>query len=53
MKTPRFTDTHKFPVPYKPAASTDITATFRRVKAQQAKDAAEREQKVSKIRRKA
>lgn len=53
MKQPKFTDTHKFPVPYKPAAATNIEATFRRIRAQQAKDAAEREAKVSRIRRKA
>lgn len=28
MKTPKFTDTHRFPRPYRPAVATDITRTF-------------------------
>jgi hypothetical protein len=30
MKKPHFTDEAKYPVPYSPAAATDITKTFAR-----------------------
>jgi hypothetical protein len=32
MKPPRFTDNHRFPHGYTPAAATDITKTFARAR---------------------
>ncbi len=37
MKTPKFTDSHRFPNGYVPAASTDIARTFARIIAEQNK----------------
>lgn len=36
MKTPRFTDQHRYPTPYRPSSSTDIRKTFRRARREQA-----------------
>ncbi|MFE8033818.1 hypothetical protein [Thiohalocapsa marina] len=35
MKQPRFTDTHRYPHGYRPAAATDIRKTFARIERQQ------------------
>ena len=58
MKSPRYTDAHKYPTGYRKAASTDVRATFRRIRErlkaeaeQAAKDAAEREAKTVQMRR--
>ena len=51
MKRPRFTDEHKYPVPYRSAAATNIRATFRRIQAEQKKNEAERGQKVQLMRK--
>ena len=37
MKQPKYTDSHKFPNGYVPAASTDIARTFARIVAEQSK----------------
>ena len=57
MKTPRYTDGHKYPTGYRKAASTDVRLTFRRAREklkadaeQAAKDAAEAEAKVRQMR---
>ena len=58
MKTPRYTDQHKYPQGYRKAAATDVRLTFRRererIKAlaeQAAKDSAEAEAKVRTMKR--
>ena len=51
MKTPRYTDMHRFPHGYRKSTSTDIEITFRRVKQEQAKNVAERERKVQPLKR--
>ena len=58
MKTPRFTDSHKYPNGYRKAAATDIRATFRRYRAEQKalaeeaeRNQAEAQQKVKKLAR--
>lgn len=60
MKTPRYTDSHKYPTGYRKAAATDVRLTFRRererLKAQAeqvAKDEAERQENLVPIRRRA
>lgn len=36
MKTPKFTDSHRFPIGgYRKAAATDVKSTFRRIRAEQ------------------
>ena len=59
MKSPRYTDQHKYPNGYRKAANTDVAATFRRVRLEQqraaeqaAKDSAEAQAKVRKMERK-
>lgn len=37
MRTPRYTDLDRYRVPYRPSNKTDIAATFRRIRAEQAK----------------
>lgn len=56
MKPPRYTDAHKYPTGYRKAASSDVRATFRRVRERlkaeaeaAAKNAAEVEAKVRKM----
>lgn len=56
MKTPRYTDGHKYPQGYRKAAATDVRLTFRRererLKAaaeQAAKDEVERQAKVRRL----
>lgn len=51
MKTPRFTDTHKYPHGYRPAARTNIRATFLRVRAAMKENATEVAAKVEPIRK--
>jgi hypothetical protein len=55
MKKPRFTDDHKYPVPYSPAAATDITKTFarerKRLAEQAEKEKAAQEEAQVKVRR--
>ena len=51
MKQPKFTDTHRFAVPYRKAAETDITQTFKRARADQAKNQAEIAEKVAPLRK--
>ena len=53
VKTPRYTDGHKYPTGYRKAASTDVRLTFRREREriktateQAAKDESERQEKV-------
>ena len=53
MKTPRFTDAHKYPHGYRSSARTNIRATFIRARAALNKDAEERAQKVQPMRKKA
>ena len=59
MKTPRYTDGHKYPQGYRKAAATDVRLTFRRARErlkaaaeQVAKDEAERQEKVRRMARK-
>ena len=51
MKTPRYTDTNRYPHGYRKSTNTDVEATFRRVKQEQAKNVAERELKVQPLKR--
>ncbi len=44
-KSPRFTDAHRFPVPYRDSKATDIAATFRRIRREQAAIELEAKQK--------
>ncbi len=46
MKKPHFTDEAKYPVPYSPAAATDITKTFARERKRLAEQA-EKEREVA------
>lgn len=42
MKTPRYTDLHRYPHGYKPSNETNIKETFERVENEQKASAAER-----------
>lgn len=46
MKTPRYTDSHKYPHGYKKAAETNVEATFRREREKLKANAAEAALKV-------
>lgn len=47
MKTPRYTDEHKYPHGYASSAATDIRRTFARVRAEQRKAQEEQVKKVT------
>ena len=49
MRTPRYTDTHRYPNGYKKSAETNVQLTFRRVRAEQEKNLAEQAVKVKPI----
>ena len=56
MKTPRFTDSARYPTCYRKAAATDIRLTFRRMRErlkaeaeQSARDESERQEKVRRM----
>ena len=55
MKSPRYTDAHKYPNGYRKAASTDVRATFRRererLKAAAEQAAKDAEEVAAKVRR--
>ena len=51
MRTPKFTDLDRYQVPYKPSNKTDVAATFRRIRAEQAKNLAEQAVKVQTLKR--
>ena len=51
MKTPRYTDSHKYPHGYRKSTNTDIEATFRRIKQENAKNLAEQAVKVQPLKR--
>lgn len=51
MRTPRYTDLHRYRVPYKPSNKTDVAATFRRVRAEHAAVDAEAKAKVAPLKR--
>ena len=53
MPKPRYTDKARYPNGYIRASETNVSETFRRIREQQAKDAAERKEKVEPIRKKA
>lgn len=50
MKEPKWTDLHKRPHGYRRAVDTNVAETFERVKREQERNAAERADKVAKIR---
>jgi hypothetical protein len=52
MKTPKYSDLHKYPHGYKPANQTDVKATFARVIEQQRLAAKERLEKCIELKRK-
>jgi hypothetical protein len=49
MKSPKYTDKNKYPVPYRKADNTDITRTWARIREQLEKDKLERAEKVRTI----
>ena len=49
MKTPRFTDSHRYPRGYVKSNATDISKTFARVRAEQKKIEEERKDKLCSI----
>lgn len=51
MKTPRYTDLHKYPNGYKKAAETDMEKTFRRILNERARNEAEQEAKVRELKK--
>ena len=52
MRTPKYTDSHRYPFGYKRAAETNVSKTFARIKANQAKNAEEVQAKVKVLARK-
>lgn len=51
MKIPRYTDIHKYANGYRKSTNTDIAATFRRIRAEQARNAEEAKLKVQPMKR--
>ena len=51
MKTPRYTDNHRFPHGYKKAAETNVEATFKRVRAELQRNQEEAAVKVQPLKR--
>lgn len=49
MKTPRFTDSHRYPRGYVKSNATDISKTFARVKAEKKQIDEERKEKLRSI----
>lgn len=51
MRTPRYTDMHRYANGYRKSTNTDVAATFRRVRAEMQKDAEEVKVKVQPLKR--
>lgn len=51
MKEPKYTDLHKYPNGYKKSTHTDIKRTFNRIRAEQAKNEAEKDEKVRELKK--
>ena len=51
MKTPRYTDQHRYPNGYRRSAETNVEATFKRIRAEQSKNAKEVQAKVAPMRK--
>ena len=51
MKQPRYTDTHRYQNGYRKSTNTDVAATFRRVRAEQQKNAEEAKVKVQPLKK--
>lgn len=49
MKTPRYTDNHRYPNGYRKAAETNVEATFKRARQEQARNQEEVAVKVQPI----
>jgi hypothetical protein len=51
MKTPKYTDLHRYPNGYRKSTETDVTGTFRRIRREQEQARKETEAKVKPIQR--
>jgi hypothetical protein len=51
MKTPRYTDSAKYPNGYRKSSNSDIRATFRRIRAENQRNAEEANAKVAPLKR--